>query len=83
MNLDEVSPLAPISIVVTPTGQWLTPRNPDFLDETMIGNSQDEMLAEDEWSDMKRAIFGEYRGRHRRGLGSLSALHRPSAPTDQ
>lgn len=62
INLDHVSPLAPISIIVTPAGQWLTPSNPNYLDEPASGTQQGEIVEDENWASMKRAIFGEHRG---------------------
>jgi hypothetical protein len=62
MNLDDVSPLAPISIIVTPAGQWLTTANPDYLDESQACDPNARREQDESWASMKRAIFEEHRG---------------------
>jgi hypothetical protein len=63
IELDEMWPLAPCSIIVTPAGEWVAHANPDLLDKQTPfeeTNSRDEHRQA--WAKVKRALFRQHRG---------------------
>jgi hypothetical protein len=62
LDLDDIWPLAPCTIIVTPKGEWFADPNPDRLDEpgSHKGVDPDEDAAA--WARLKRDLFWEYRG---------------------
>jgi hypothetical protein len=63
LDLDDIWPLAPCSIIVTPDGEWAAHPNPDALDKltpTLVTDAPDELG--EVWAKTKRALFWEHRG---------------------
>ena len=56
-DLDDVWPLAPCSIVVTPEGKWIAHAAPDHLDDA---SCNDELCVS--WARTRRALLYEHRG---------------------
>jgi hypothetical protein len=57
IDLDDIWPLAPCSIIVTPDGKWVGHAAPDHFDDAGCGD--DVCLS---WMMTKRNIFWEHRG---------------------
>lgn len=57
LDLDDVWPLAPCSIVLTPEGEWIAHGDPDHLDN---GDCNDDVCVS--WARTRRALMYEHRG---------------------
>jgi hypothetical protein len=63
IDLDDIWPLAPSSIIVTPEGRWIAHPNSQHLDEPDPELPPDREREDDEtWTRTKQAAFWEYRG---------------------
>ncbi len=63
LDLDDIWPLAPCSIIVTPDGEWAAHPNPDALDKltpALVTDGPDDEA--EAWAGVKRALFWEHRG---------------------
>jgi hypothetical protein len=63
LYLDDIWPLAPCSIIVTPEGEWAAHPHPDALDKhtpTLVTDGPDDEA--EAWAKVKRALFWEHRG---------------------
>ena len=62
VDVDDIWPLAPISIIVTPDGQWLAHPSSRHLDQPSSGPSVDAGDEADEgWTRMKQATFRQHK----------------------
>jgi hypothetical protein len=62
IELDDIWPLAPSSVIVTPKGEWLAHPNPDHLDNPPSDVTDAQVEEDEAWASVKRTLFWEYRG---------------------
>jgi hypothetical protein len=63
LDLDDIWPLAPCSIIVSPTGEWFAHPRPDRLNRETRADETDVWDEDYEaWARLKRALFWEHRG---------------------
>lgn len=60
LDLDDIWPLAPCTIIVTPTGEWVADSSPERLDEVAAAEQASE--PGEAWERIKQALFWEHRG---------------------
>jgi hypothetical protein len=60
LDLDDLWPMAPCTIIVTPSGEWAAHPDPGRLDDSASPPSLDGV--DEAWSAVKRALFWEHRG---------------------
>jgi hypothetical protein len=62
IDLGDIWPLAPSSVIVTPKGEWLAHPNPDHLDNPPSDVTDAQVEEDETWASVKRTLFWEYRG---------------------
>ena len=62
IGIDQMSHLAPCSIVVTPAGEWAEHGEPDDLELTPSSLSSPQAQVALDWAQRKEGIWREYRG---------------------